>query len=63
MKLYRFKDRIDGREAIVLAENENVAGKLLQGETALPFRLIDRREAKIKGCKQAKIVENNILPF
>ena len=61
MKIYKFKDKIEGNFAFILAASEEQAWQELYCITALPCRLIDTRNPA--DLKKPLVVLNHILPF
>jgi hypothetical protein len=61
MKMYKFKDRIDGNYAFIIARNEHEAEIELNRHTSLQFDFVESKE--LKDLKNPIVVINNILPF
>lgn len=61
MKIYKFKDEVDGRFAFIVAKNQKEAIKTLQNLTSIPFKFI---ESKLpEELNRPIVLMNNILPF
>ncbi len=60
MKVYKFKDNIDGRFAFVLAASKEEAQQRLDEETSIPFTYVDYRYVE---KMRPTIIRNDILPF
>ncbi len=60
MKVYKFKDLIDGRYAFVLAASEKEASERLESLTSIPFEIVDSRWVE---KMRPTIIRNDILPF
>jgi len=61
MKIYKFKDTIDGNHAFILAQSESEAWAELNKITALKCRLVDTRNPE--DLKKPVVILNHILPF
>lgn len=61
MKIYKFKDNVDGHFAFILAENSEQAKEHLSAITSLPFKLFDYKE--LSEIPKPLVIRNDILPF
>lgn len=61
IKIYKFKDAVDGRYAFVIAESEQIARIELETKTSIPFELVDYKNIEDYG--KPIIIKNDILPF
>ncbi len=61
MKIYKFKDTIDGNHAFILAQSESEAWAELNKITALKCRLVETRNPA--DLKKPVVILNQILPF
>ncbi len=61
MKIYKFKNKIDGNFAFILAENLDEAIKFLSTKTIIEFDLVDLKEPE--ELQKPICILNNILPF
>jgi len=60
MKLFRFKDTVDGGIAIILAPNSEAAVKTLNKLTSIQYKLVSVKNIKPTGTS---VLFNSILPF
>jgi hypothetical protein len=61
MKIYKFRDSVDGNYAFILATDLESANKHLKKITSIHFTLSSYRD--IEDIKKPIIIKNNILPF
>lgn len=61
MKVFKFKDKVDGNFAFILATDFKAARIHLQKNTSIPFSLCEYKE--VEEIKKPIILINNILPF
>lgn len=61
MRIYKFRDLVDGRYAFVLADSLMSAMKKLNEVTSVKFMLIDEKSPE--DLKAPIILRNDILPF
>ncbi|TXD52706.1 MULTISPECIES: hypothetical protein [unclassified Polaribacter] len=61
MKIYKFKDEIDGNFAFIIAKNEDEAAATLTITSSIPFKFIESKN--IEEHNRPVILLNNILPF
>lgn len=61
MKIFKFKDKVDGKFAFVFAKDKEAASNKLAQTTAIPFDLVDFKNAS--DFDTAIILINHILPF
>ena len=61
MKVYKFKDAVDGKFAFIIAKSHEAAGNELVKLTSIPFKLVDTKA--IEELKRPIVLRNDILPF
>ena len=61
MRIYKFKDVVDGNYAFVISKNIDEAVNSLKLTTSIDFTLIESRS--LEELKRTIIVINQILPF
>lgn len=61
MKIFKYKDVIDGHFAFVLAKSEEDASKKLKETTSINFHLVENRV--VDQLTEPIIIRNQILPF
>jgi hypothetical protein len=61
MKIYKFKDTVDGKYAFIIAENEAIARAELDKKTSLYCKMVDFKS--LEDYNKPIILKNDILPF
>lgn len=61
MKMYKFKDSVDGNYAFVIAGNLQLARKKVENLTSVPFHFIEAKD--LEDLPNPIVVYNTILPF
>lgn len=61
MKIYKFKDIVDGRFAFIVAKNKGEATKALQNITSIGFKFIESKTPE--ELNRPIVLMNTILPF
>ena len=61
MKVYKFKDVVDGGFAFIIAKNQGDATKMLQNLTSIPFKFIESKTPE--EINRPIVLMNKILPF
>lgn len=59
--IYKFKDKVDGNYAFILASNQIDAEKILETKTSIDFELVETKH--ISDIHKPIIIKNNIIPF
>ena len=61
MKIYKFKDTVDGNYAFIMAKSIEEATNTLKERTSIPFKFI--KSARPEDLDRPIVLLNNILPF
>jgi len=61
MRIYKFKDKVDGKYAFIVAKNKDQAASVLDGLTSIPFVLVESKS--IDELEKPIVLMNAILPF
>jgi len=61
MRIYKFRDLVDGHSAFILAASHAKAEELLMQSTSLKFKLVESKDPS--DLKKPLIIRNDILPF
>lgn len=61
MRIYKFKDNIDGKYAFIIAKDEALARQRLNEETSLEYFLVDTKS--LEEYNKPILFFNTILPF
>ena len=61
MRIYKFKDSVDGHFAFILADTVANAGAEMFKITSLPFSLVESKD--VNEIKTPLVIRNDILPF
>lgn len=61
MKMYKFKDSVDGNYVFIIAGNLQLARKKVESLTSIPFHYIEAKN--LEDLPHPIVVYNTILPF
>ena len=61
MKVYKFKDDVDGNYIFIIAHNLPQAGKAVNQNTSIPCTFIESK--MLEELDKPIVIFNNILPF
>jgi hypothetical protein len=61
MKVYKFKDDVDGNYIFILAPNLLSAEEVVKNKTSLPYNCVDIKT--VVELERPIVIFNNILPF
>jgi hypothetical protein len=61
MKIYKFKDNIDGRYCFIMAKSKDAALRVVDGLTSIPVTLVD--EKRPEELTKPIVIMNEVLPF
>lgn len=61
MKIYKFRDKVDGKYCFIIASNQGQAIELLKQLTSIPFIFVESKD--VDKLNRPLVLMNDILPF
>lgn len=62
MKVFKFKDQVDGNTAFIIARNWDDAEYIMRTQTSIPFERCQERTFE-QITQKGFVIKNDILPF